>query len=142
MEVWQGLLKSGNVSYDNEQWLQAEDYYQEALSHLDSLWSQDYENIQLLLGWISGFHNLSVLYEVQGKSQTALHYLMVPHQRMVELSQESGFSEELQLIAMHALKITLMPLLAFSKKYPTCDACMASLPQIEDLIQTSQPIMH
>jgi len=152
MEVWQGLLQQGNVSFDNEQWAEAESHYQEAIAHLEpllpfdnesiELLPLDNENIQSLLGWISGLHNLSVLYEVLEKPQVALHFLVLPHQRMLELSQNVTISDSLQTIAMQALKITLMPLLAFSKKYPTCDACMSSLTQIEELITDSQPVIH
>ncbi len=142
MEPWQILLKNGNVSFDNEQWSQAEGYYQQAVSCLESLWLEDLENIKLLMAWISSFHNLSVLYEVQGKSQIALHYLLVPHQRMVQLSQDEYFSDDLHSIAMQALKVTLMPILAFSKKYPTCDNCQQSLRKIELMLEESQPVIH
>ena len=61
---WQQLMKQGNDCFDQQQWLQAEYFYQEAITSLDSLWQQDIENIELLMAWISGVHNLSALFEV------------------------------------------------------------------------------
>jgi hypothetical protein len=61
---------------------------------------------------------------------------------MYELSRESEYSDDLKFVALRTLKITLMPLLAFSKKYPACDGCLSSLHKMELAVNASQPVMH
>jgi len=142
MEMWQLLLQKGNQSFNHELWSHAEEYYHQAVECLEQNWQADIENMELLLAWISAFHNLAVLYEVQNKPRIAFRYLQIPHQRMTEITQQQDYSEALQLIALHALKITLTPLLDFSKKHPACDGCLASLKKIEISVNAMQPRLH
>jgi len=142
MEMWQLLLQKGNQSFNHELWSNAEEYYHQAVECLEQNWQADIENMELLLAWISAFHNLAVLYEVQNKPKIAFRYLQIPHQRMTEITQQQEYSETVQVIALHALKITLTPLLDFSKKHPACDGCLASLKKIEVSVNAMQPILH
>ncbi|MBO9488961.1 hypothetical protein J7384_01170 [Endozoicomonas sp. G2_1] len=139
---WQQLMKQGNDCFDQQQWLQAEYFYQEAITSLDSLWQQDIENIELLMAWISGVHNLSALFEVQEESQVALQFLLIAHQRMLDLSQNQTLSEDMQLIAHRALKTTLMPLLQYSQKYPTCNHCQHALQTLKAQLDQNQETVH
>lgn len=142
MEVWQSLLLKGNDSFNKLSLPLAEEYYHQAIECLEHEWHADIENSNLLLAWISVFHNLAVLYEEQGQPKMAFRYLQIPHQRMTELSQQSQYSDDLKFVALRTLKITLMPLLAFSKKYPACDGCLSSLKKMEVAVNASQPVMH
>jgi hypothetical protein len=142
MEVWQVLLQKANYSFNHDLWSQAEEYYHQAIECLEQRWQEDEENIELLLAWVSTFHNLAVLYEEQDKPKIAFRYLQIPHQRMTEISQHESYSEEFQFLALRFLKTTLMPLLAFSQKHPACDGCLASLKEIEASVNASQPILH
>ena len=142
MEVWQILLLKGNDSFNKQELLLAEDYYHQAIECLEQQWQAKIEDYQLLMAWISAFHNLAVLYEEQDQPKLAFRYLQIPHQRMAELSQHSAHSEDLKLVAILSLKITLMPLLAFSKKYPACDGCLSSLNKMAMAVNASQPVMH
>ncbi|KGJ89754.1 hypothetical protein [Colwellia psychrerythraea] len=142
MEVWQLLLLKGNDSFNRLELPLAEEYYHQAIECLEQKWYANIEDSDLLMAWISAFHNLAVLYEAQEQPKMAFRYLQIPHQRMAELSQQSQYSEDLQTIALLSLKITLMPLLAFSKKYPACDGCLSSLNKMEIAVNASQPVMH
>jgi hypothetical protein len=142
MDVWQLLLIKGNDSFNKLELPLAEEYYHQAIGCLEQEWRADIEDSKLLMAWISAFHNLAVLYEEQGQAKTAFRYLQIPHQRMYELSQQPQYSEDLKLIALRTLKITLMPLLAFSKKYPACDGCLSALKKMETAVNASQPVMH
>lgn len=142
MEVWQLLLVKGNDSFNKLQLPLAEEYYHQAIECIEQQWQANIEDSHLLMAWVSAFHNLAVLYEAQNQPKMAFRYLQIPHQRMTELSQQSQYSEDIQFVALRSLKMTLMPLLAFSKKHPACDACLSSLKQMEVAINASQPVMH
>jgi hypothetical protein len=72
----------------------------------------------------------------------AFRYLQIPHQRMTELAQQSDYGDDLKFVALRSLKITLTPLIAFSKKHPACDDSLSSLKEMEIAINASQPVMH
>ena len=142
MEVWQLLLLKGNDSFNKQDLLLAEEYYHQAIEGLEKKWQANIDDYDLLQAWINIFHNLAVLYEELEQPKMAFRYLQIPHQRMTELSQQVENGEDLQLIAIRSLKITLAPLLAFSKKHPACEGCLSSLKKIESAVNECQPVMH
>jgi len=142
MEVWQLLLLKGNNSFNKQELLLAEEYYHQAIECLEQQWHANIEDSNLMMVWVSAFHNLAILYEAQQQPKIAFRYLQIPHQRMIEISQQTQYSDDLQSIALCTLKITLVPLLAFSKKYPACDGCLSSLKKMEIAVNVSQPVMH
>ncbi len=139
---WQRLLNDGNNCFDDKNWLQAEYFYKEAASYLDLLWSADSQNVELLTAWVSASHNLAALYELQGNSQISLHYLLIPHHRMLALSQSTEHSDDMRLIAMKALKITLVPIFLFSQKYSVCKDCQKALNDFQTQLDESQNTVH
>ncbi len=142
METWQVLLQKANYCCNQQQWLQAEESYHQAIECIEQLWHIDIENPPLLLAWVSAFHNLAILYEVQGKATVAFKYLQIPHQRMTELYQVHGYIEYFKLVTLRTLKITLAPLVAFSKKHRACNSCLESIHKIEIEVNALQPVMH
>lgn len=142
MEIWQTLLVKGNNSFNQLDMLLAEEYYHQAIECIEHEWHANSENCNLLMAWVSAFHNLAVLYEEQGQPKMAFRYLQIPHQRMTELAQQSDYGDDLKCVALRSLKITLTPLIAFSKKHPACDVCLSSLKEMEIAINASQPVMH
>ncbi len=142
MEVWQTLLVKGNNSFNQLDMLLAEEYYHQAIECIEQEWHANIENCNLLMAWVSAFHNLAVVYEEQGQPKMAFRYLQIPHQRMTELAQQSDYGDDLKFVALRSLKITLTPLIAFSKKHPACDDCLSSLKEMEIAINASQPVMH
>jgi hypothetical protein len=142
MEVWQLLLVKGNDSFNKQELLLAEEYYHQAIECLEQQWHTNIENSNLMMAWVSAFHNLAILYEEQEQPKIAFRYLQFPHQRMIEISRDPQYSDDLQSVALCTLKITLTPLLAFSKKYPACDGCLSSLKTMEIAVNANQPVMH
>jgi tetratricopeptide (TPR) repeat protein len=142
MEVWQMLLVKGNNSFNKLDMLLAEEYYHQAIECIEQEWYANIENCNLLMAWISAFHNLAVLYEEQGQPKMAYRYLQIPHQRVTELAQQPNSSDDLKFVALRSLKITLTPLIAFSKKHPACDICLSALEKMEIAVNASQPVMH
>lgn len=142
MTGWQDLLGNGNRCFDNKDYLQAEYYYQQAQSYLDELWMQDGKNSRLLMAWITASHQLASLFEDQGNPQLALAYLQLPHQRVLTISQDPDYDEDMHLIALSALRVTLSALLEFAQKYPICQNCLRQLTELEAQISQSRPRLH
>ncbi|NQZ20737.1 MAG: hypothetical protein HRT53_01675 [Colwellia sp.] len=142
MRQWQRLLSDGNECFDNEKWLQAEYFYKEAVSYLDILWAADISNIELLMAWIGSCHNLAVLYEKQGNPQISLEYLLIPHNRMLALSKSGEHCDDMQLIALKALKLTFIPVLLFSQKYSICKDCHQALKEFKTQLDENQGTIH
>ena len=140
--LWQRLLNFGNECFNKENWLQAEYYYKEAESHLDYLWSADTTNVNLLMAWICSLHNLASLCEQQGKSHTELKYLLIPHHRMLNLTNSKQASEDLKLIAIKALKLTFTPLLLFTKNNPTCNDFKQTLKTFQKKLESNKEVVH
>ncbi len=142
MRQWQRLLSDGNECFDNEKWRQAEYFYKEAASYLDILWAADISNVELLMAWIGSCHNLAVLHEKQGNPRVSLEYLLIPHHRMLTLSKSVEHCEDMQLIALKALKLTFMPVLLFSKKYSVCKDCQQTLKEFQTQLDENQGTIH
>ena len=142
VNYWQDLLDKGNQSFNNKQMLQAEFYYKEAVDYLDQRWSEDLVNIEFLMAWIYAAHNLSTLFEVQGDNDVSLQYLLLPHQRLLSIVSNDAFDNDIQLIAMRALKITFTPILEFTKKHPVCKNCQRAIKAFEIALAEQQPQLH
>jgi len=142
MHQWQNLLADGNDNFHKKNWLQAESSYKEAAFHLDMLWTTDTKNIQLLMAWISVSHNLSTLFEVQNNPDLSLKYLLIPHNRMLSMTTSNEQCEDMKLIASNALKITFMPILLFSNRYPICPSCQKSLEEFKQNLDAQQYEVH
>ena len=139
---WQGLLHKGNQSFKDKQMLQAEFYYKEAVDRLDQLWSEDLTNVELLMAWICAAHNLSTLFEEQGDNDVSLQYLLLPHHRLLSIVSSCNYEDDVQLIAMRALKITFMPILSFTKKHPVCAECLKTMKEFELALAQQEPQLH
>ena len=139
---WKRLLTFGNECFEKQNLLQAEYYYKEAESQLDYLWTADPENVQLLMAWICALHNLSTLFELQGNKQIGLEYLLIPHNRMLNLSHSEETSDDLKLIAIKALKITFKPILTFTQKHPICGGCEQVIKEFQNHINSSKEVIH
>ena len=142
MYQWQNLLTNGNECFNEQNWLQAEYYYKEAESHLDTLWSANNKDVDLLMAWICAVHNLATLFEVQGNNDVSLQYLLIPHHRMLKLSHNNQSCEDLKLIAMKALKFTFTPLMIFAKKHPMCADCENGLNEFQKRLDAEQSQLH
>ncbi len=142
MTLWQTLLINANACFNQQNFEKAEENYHQAIECIEQYWQENSNDFELLMAWVSAFHNLAVLYETQEQPKLAFRYLQIPHQRMTELSQQSQYGDSLNFFALRALKITLTPMLAFSKKYPACDGCLSSLQKMAVAINDNQPVIH
>jgi len=142
MESWQTLIERGNHCFDNQAWTEAENYYYQAESMIEQEWQQDVENVELLLAWVASLHNLSNLFEAQGEAQVALRYLTLPHYRLLTLYRESVLSDESEIMMYRAIKITLLPLLEFSRRYPICNSCLEHLQATKEWLLTPNKTLH
>jgi len=140
--LWQRLMHLGNQCFEEECFVQAEYYYKEAESYLDSLWFEDPSSVNLLTAWIGVLHNLASLCEQQGQCHIALQYLLTPHHRVIHLTQNKNTSEEVKMIAINALELTFAPILAFTKKHSMCDACTQKLKYFQINLDTYKNILH
>ena len=140
--MWQALLKKADQSINYQLWSQAEEYYHQAVECLEQHLTEDAKDANLLLAWVNTFRQLSALYEQQNKPQIALRYIQIPHQRLTEIVQYEKSDEVMRLVALRTLKVTLSTLLEFSKKYPACDRCLASLRKMERSVNECQPVIH
>lgn len=142
MQSWKEIVLHGNACFDQGRWYDAEAYYTSAIDQLEYLWLLDKENCQLMMGWVAAMHNLSSLYEKQGKSKAALKPLMQAYKTVMVLLNTTSLSEGFHFSVMRAARTTLIPLLDFSKRFPICDCCKASLEASWQKLQTSQYLLH
>jgi len=120
MDQWQELMSKGNKLYDLQRWNEALSYYNQAIELLESSVSvQSSETQQAIQGWICGYHNIATTYEQQGLIKCSRDTLIVPFRTMLALYYNPQASSEMQVLASHALKITLPPLLEFANKFPS-----------------------
>lgn len=142
MQYWQMLMENGNTCFDTQSWQEAESCYQDAIEQIKLKWEEEPENFELLMGWISGQHNLATLYEAQGLNYTALRYLTMPHHWMMALLRGESVSESFRALAMKAVKVTLLPLLEFSHRHPICDTCYEALQISPEWLSNPHPVIH
>jgi len=142
METWQSLMTKGNNSFNTNQWLDAEHYYQKAISLLDIKLHKEPKCIEAIQGWICGYHNLSDVFQETGDLAGAQKCLLIPHQSMIYMAENNNIDDEQKLIGMKAIKLTLTPLLEFVKKHPVCNSCFDQLMQQYQSIHCNQAIYH
>ena len=124
---WQTLVEQGNVAYASNNWSESEDLYRQALTLIEQKWLHDAEQFPVFMAWVSVLHNLSELYESQSRNDDALRYLLVPHDRMLALSCDVSFSKQFQQQVIKAMSVTLLPILSYAKRHPSCEDCMRGL---------------
>lgn len=142
MQTWQEIVLDGNKCFDQHRWYDAEAHYASALEQLESLWRNDKENPQLMMGWIAAMHNLSSLYERQGRDQAALRPLMQSYKTVMVLMEDKTLNDEFKYYLSKAARTTLLPLLEFSKTRPICDCCKASLEASWQKLQLTHYVLH
>ncbi|WP_448549791.1 hypothetical protein [Thalassotalea fusca] len=139
---WQSLLEKGNTCFAANQLLQAEFYYKEAVEFLEKAWRNDLTNVELLMAWICAAHNLSTLFEKQRDFDVSLQYLLLPHHRLLTIISDPECQEDIQLIAISAIKLTFKPIQAFSKRHPVCNECAQAITAFGEALNDQQPQLH
>ncbi|WED24678.1 hypothetical protein L3Q72_17535 [Vibrio sp. JC009] len=100
------------------------------------------KSVKSLRSWIASYHALSVLYMEDGQVEAAQQCLLIPHRSMMHMANCSNGDEEQRLIATNALRLTLPPLLEFSRKYPPCDNCVRELEAQRKALETDDTVYH
>ena len=139
---WQSLLSLGNECFNDNQWLQAEFFYSEAYDLLAFSYRNNPVCEQTMMAWVCACHNLSSLYEKMGNESLSLRFLTVPHEYLQAVAKNAKAPNDIKLIAIQGLSITLPPILQFSKQYPICDTCLSSFSQMESLMVHSCDTFH
>lgn len=139
---WQSLLNMGNQSFHAEHWSQAEFFYSEAYDLLAYAYRDNPLCAETLMAWICTCHNLSSLYEATDNLSLALRFLMVPHDYLKEITEAEGHNEDIKLMALKGLSLTLSPILTFAQKHPICDTCKADLIAMQEKIDRETPVTH
>lgn len=130
---WHSLLALGNDCFHEKKWSQAELFYSKAYDLLASSYRENPTSAYTQMAWICVCHNLSTLYELTEKLTLALKFLTVPHQYLLDITKSPLADEEIKLIALQGLSLTLSPILMFTKKHPICDDCLESFTSIKSL---------
>jgi len=139
---WQSLLEKGNTCFAENQLLQAEYYYKEAIEYLEIAWLGELTNVELLMAWICASHNLSTLFEKQRDYDVSLQYLLLPHHRLLTMVNDAVYKDDIQLIVISAIKLTFKPIQAFIKRHPVCNACAREIEAFGESLNRQQPQFH
>ncbi|MEE1673505.1 hypothetical protein SNR37_002929 [Agarivorans aestuarii] len=142
MNTWQGMMNIGNQLFNQQNWPEAERYYEDAIFLLEERLTKNPRCVESIQGWICGYHNLAEMFIRAGKIEDAQRCLFTPHQSMLHLYHDRQSDEDLQLIALKAIKLTLNPLLEFAKEHPPCEACLAELKSQVELAYSDQQTYH
>ena len=124
---WQSLLQLDNDSYNDNQWQQAEFFYSEAYDLLAYGYRNNPVCEETMIAWVCTCHNLSALYEQMGNTSLSLRFLTVPHEYLQDVSQTDNAPNDIKLLAIKGLSLTLPALLTFAKKHPICEDCLKTL---------------
>ncbi|TEW46453.1 hypothetical protein [Psychromonas algicola] len=120
MAAWQQFMNQGNHLFTHQKWCDALGYYNKAITLLEnSITTENADIQQVIQGWICGYHNVATTYEQQGLIKLSRDALVKPFKQMLALSCNPKASQEMQLTASSALKMTLPPLLEFAKNHPS-----------------------
>ncbi|NTS78063.1 hypothetical protein HR060_14480 [Catenovulum sp. SM1970] len=142
MQTWQDLMLKGNDCFNESNWQDAELYYQSVINMLDDQLRIEPKCVEAIQGWICGYQNLSTLFAQQGRLELAQKCLLIPHHSMLYMAKDASGDPDRQVIAMQALKITLMPLIEFAQKYPTCNSCYDDLIEQYQLLYVPSQHLH
>ena len=139
---WQRLMEKGNNYFEAQQWTKAECYHKSVYSQLEGRWEKSEELESLLMAWICACHNLATLFETKGEHERAIGYLVKAYQQAYNVSQNNNVTESLRYLAFNALNTTLAPIVMFSKKYPTCENCLAQLTKLQQTLEVNTGTVH
>lgn len=142
MEKWQDVMQSGNQHYKESAWIDAQYCYQLAVSMIETQWSTEEGDRQLLFAWIAGMHNLAHLHERQQQSEMALHFLKNAHEKVLQMSSDNALSDHIRSSAFQSLSLTIPALLDFAKRHPICDSCVDALEQSAERIGAGTAQLH
>lgn len=139
---WQNLLHQGNAHFHNQEWSYAQLRYVEAYELLTCEFNQSPDNCELMMAWICASHNLSFLHETLGDADNALRFLLAPHEYLKQLIELPDTAEEMQVMFVRGMSLTINAIRLYAQKYPICDDCKALYPSLKAIVRTEQKQLH
>lgn len=139
---WQSLVKLGNECFHEKQWQQAEFFYSEAYDLLAFGYRNNPLCEETLMAWICTCQNLSSLYEVVGKLDLSLKFLTVPHEYLQSVTTTPKVGEDIKVLAIKGLSLTLPPILEFAKQHPICGDCLEKFRAQDTLQNFHSTVVH
>jgi len=117
-------------------------FYKGIIYHYEQKLREQPKCISTLYYWIASYHELALIYQHQGDSEMALKCLLIPHQSMQYISEHNNGDQEQKLIAMKAMKDTLVPLIQFTEKNSTDDISIPQLRSQLSILENCHKINH
>ena len=136
-------IKSGDLmSKHQENGCDSELFYKGIIYHYEQKLREQPKCISTLYYWIASYHELALIYQHLGDSEMALKCLLIPHQSMQYISEHHNGDHEQKLIAIKAMKDTLVPLIRFTETNQTDDLCIPQLKSQLSMIKHYHQINH
>ena len=136
------IERDSKGSYGKPQWDAQERHYKEMLKEAQSLWNKQQDDFSLLRECISWMHNLSNLYEEQGKSTKAYYYLVTPHNWVVDKLHDPALSKDDSDRTLNILGMTFTPLYEYSHKQECCNTCRQNLEEQREWFEQTMKQLH
>ena len=121
--------------------LESERHYRDSIYSLEQKLTLDPKCIESIRLWISSYHQLSVIYQNRGEWIAAQKCLLIPHHSMLYMANHTD-DEEVELIAIRAINITLPKLMEFAKVHPPCRSCMTELREQMKMLESNNKSLH
>ncbi|NOI65344.1 hypothetical protein [Vibrio sp. 99-8-1] len=118
-----------------------ERHYRDSIFSLEERLMANPTCIESIKAWISGYHQLATIYQLRGQYLLAQKCLLIPHQSMLYMAHNCH-DEEVELIAIRAINITLPKLIEFTKVHPPCKNCMNELREQMSAIEQQNRQFH
>jgi len=135
------LYTKSDINLIQTEPLESERHYRDSIYSLEQKLTLDPKCIESIRQWISSYHQLSVIYQNRGDWIAAQKCLLIPHHSMLYMANHTD-DEEVELIAIRAINITLPKLMEFAKVHPPCRNCMAELREQMKMLENNNKALH
>lgn len=123
---WQNLLSQGKKYFEQQDWLKAEFYTQQAEHELHEVVSNAPLDGTTFFAWVCANHNLAAIHEHQGDIRVALQYLIEPHKYAMSLFETATEPMHIAL-TNKTINVTFDRLLSFVERNRICKKCYQAL---------------
>ncbi len=135
MSMESGLTEEGHASY-------MEENYKEMIYFLEQKLLREPKCVESIREWILCYQALADIYQQKGDLDLAQKCLFIPHRSMLYMAHSYSHDEELEMIAVNAISLTLPPIMKLAEVYPPCDNCMQELRAQQAVLQTNVKTYH
>ncbi|WP_375748510.1 hypothetical protein [Vibrio sp. HN007] len=121
--------------------IDSERYYRGEIYSLEKKLSSNPKCIDSIKSWIENYHHLASIYQERGEHMMAQKCYLIPHHSMLYMARHKK-DEESELIAIHAINLTLPALMKFAEEYPPCKKCLRDLREQMQMIEKTISNYH